>query len=176
MTDPTNLRARAEALLKSAPSFAKYHRERAGYRGASQEFHDLALGFITATGDALRDLLAALNEAVDNRTALEPSVKAEMRAAMAKLAALPPEAPGERRPVAGWRETRPGLWHLDLGPFDATAETPAHNAYRPATTWGVAGKRLGAIPGTQLDAAKLAAEDAADALLCAGLAVLGRRA
>ncbi len=127
MTDPTNLRARAEALLKSAPSFAKYHRERAGYRGASQEFHDLALGFITATGDALRDLLAALNEAVDNRTALEPSVKAEMRAAMAKLAALPPEAPGERRPVAGWRAC------ASRGEDLAAARADAANARAVAT-------------------------------------------
>ena len=171
MTDPTNLRARAEALLKSAPSFAEYHREKTGYRGASQEFHDLALGFITATGDALRDLLAALPPACACDGGLFGAGPGDHAIG---CPARPPEAPGERRPVAGWRETRPGLWHLDLGPFDATAETPAHNAYRPATTWGVAGKRLGAIPGTQLDAAKLAAEDAADALLCAGRRALGR--
>lgn len=193
MTDPTNLRARAEALLKSAPSFAKYHRERAGYRGASQEFHDLALGFITATGDALRDLLAALNEAVDNRTALEPSVKAEMRAAMAKLAALPPEAPGERRPVAGWRACASRgekivAWELRIAPRAKVQEWHAmtlevsmlHGGRFTFQITDLDGDSLvkaypdGGAPFDTLDAAQLAAEDAADALLLAGRRALGR--
>jgi len=79
----------------------------------------------------------------------------------------------ERRPVVGWRDDngRGSQWSLDLGLVTARVYV-----YRYDSVWRLRdGDDWTTIKG---DAdgrlCRIAAEDAADALLCAGLRALGR--
>lgn len=79
-----------------------------------------------------------------------------------------------RKPVEGWREDMPGLWVLDLterrtGYGEVGAQVVESRVAGRPHFIGTKGEPFA---GT-LDAAKCAAEDAAIALLTAGLAVLG---
>ena len=107
--------------------------------------------------------------------------------------ARPPEAPGERRPVAGWRACASRgekivAWELRIAPRAKVQEWHAmtlevsmlHGGRFTFQITDLDGDSLvkaypdGGAPFDTLAAAQLAAEDAADALLLAGRRALGR--
>ena len=167
MTDPTNLRARAEDE-RPCDLMARVSRlARIGVIVEAWRADDDADGV-----DAMVAITAILRES-----------------------APPPEAPGERRPVAGWRACASRgekivAWELRIAPRAKVQEWHAmtlevsmlHGGRFTFQITDLDGDSLvkaypdGGAPFDTLAAAQLAAEDAADALLLAGLAVLGRGA
>ena len=97
----------------------------------------------------------------------------------------------ERRPVAGWRENGTAAWALplsDLGLMEAPLYAIVSQGRTGRIWWTVAAEDVAAATedgdyttiiakgqdSPTVDAAKLAAEDAAADLLLAGLRALGR--
>ena len=156
MTDPTNLRAAlTEALDLYGGLYAEHNtlRERAG------------LGLLPGNQKiiALRDMLRALPPACDCDGGL-------FGAGPGDHAIGCPARPVERRPVAGWCD---GILILgDPGDKDMRCAVGGSDAQG---WWWCAPNTDGIVEGCPtVDAAKLAAEDAAADLMRAGLAVLGR--
>lgn len=192
MTNPTDLRARAEALLKIADGFAG--------RFLWQKAHNFDRGCgdcadVCRVGDAL--VYVGTDVAFDDEqlnrddvTTISEEVDEEVGAPMASilndapgiirdmLAALPPDPtpPGERRPCEGWREGVSAS-ELFVGTFLRLRAGAIAWEVEVVKTSGLARwcdtLKSGIVTGGP-DAAKLAAEDAADALLLAGRRALGR--
>ena len=148
MTDPTNLRARAEDE-RPCDLMARVSRlARIGVIVEAWRADDDADGV-----DAIAAIAAILRES-----------------------APPPEAPGERRPVAGWR-AGVSADELFVGTFLRLRAGAIAWEVEAVKTRGLARwcdtLKSGIVTGGPV-AAKLAAEDAADALLLAGRRALGR--
>ena len=165
MTNPTNLRASIETLASSVANLAADVRNTERQYGPREGAEHLR-----SVAGLIRDLLSALLPACDCDGGLFGAGPGDHAIG---CPARPPEAPGERRPVAGWvDEGRGSRWSLALGL--ATARV---YVYRDSSVWRLHDRQEwqpvdGDTDGT---AARIAAEDAAADLMRAGLAALGRK-
>ena len=167
MTIPTDLLARLRAAIADAKDD--------GHAYAVATRADLAalLALVEApaplTVDGCPGCAGALAGLVD-------TVCGTCRAAAVDAFAPPPEAPGERRPVAGWR-AGVSANELFVGTFLRLRAGAIAWEVEAVKTSGLARwcdtLKSGIVTGGPV-AAKLAAEDAAADLMRAGLAVLGR--
>lgn len=157
-TNPTDLRARAKALLDVAGRLREYAIIADSWRESGTDGAD----------DYVNHTLEMTPDIVDESTALIRDL----------LAALPPDPtpPGERRPCEGWREGVSAS-ELFVGTFLRLRAGAIAWEVEVVKTSGLARwcdtLKSGIVTGGPV-AAKLAAEDAADALLLAGRRALGR--
>lgn len=169
MSDLTDLRARAEALLGNPPEGDQ------GYAAPAEDDEHDDDWFATIRGAG--DFACRLGEPEDRTWCRDGAPVLQRlndlhRLARDLLAALPPDpAPTTREPCGAWQQVNgPGQWVL------SAPNVPKVRVYQRATDlrWYWYEPDELDVPAEDCRAAMLAAEDHADALLLAGRRALGR--